>query len=701
MKLLVQARKDGYNVLYPKPTPTEFFQFAGDIKRIDSNSGSFLGKYIYSIALARGGCIFTKHVIVQDVQRQSLGNVGFSVFIPKFNKLSGIDVKTLLDELIKTYCDNYCPDYYLINVHENWTLFEAIADQYERRLHDHSTYKVANYEQGTSEAAFIYYADESDLCNFFDAPFQEEYSTHKQVFLVEKRLKDLPENPLNTLRHDSNADLTEKLDLNKLIVLKIHARDDENGNYVPNFKLRRINDEKEIQENDTELIFRNDDIYKSWKIYVEHIDYETYIFDYIPAEDHNIKYLDLKKIQTTGGKFQIGNTPKEIKFRIKIDEKKGKWSFNGNPIPKYVDERPRKCDAQPGYKFESWVYRIDGQNGYYEAIFIKLRYFKIPKLAWILIVFIITAISSILYISKSSVNSVINEPANSLEITNRINTYIDGIELNKDTLEKFKSSYCNSVLPSIRNESEKSIWQTIWTFLLKKDEFQSQLSDGLPQYCSKIDSAISIREAINLGQIDKLLSHTYSEQQQNFKLAINGIESIYKKQIKDTLYTPRVSKMNLNEITELILNLQKELQSQENLYRKASSNTKANINLGKTASAEAIKKEEKKSTNKTTDNPNSASLSTEYSLADKFWALVRKPETPQKNSYDTLLFKYYYNKDTRISNPTKYEQDIISYLQEICKSSSAFEPYAKDIRFIDRQNATTIADLRDLINQKK
>ena len=43
MKLFVQARKDGYNVLYPKPTPTEFFEFAGDI-RPNGSSENLLGK---------------------------------------------------------------------------------------------------------------------------------------------------------------------------------------------------------------------------------------------------------------------------------------------------------------------------------------------------------------------------------------------------------------------------------------------------------------------------------------------------------------------------------------------------------------------------------------------------------------------------------------------------------------------------------
>ena len=36
MKLLIHGRKNGYTVLYPKPTPKEFFSFASDIQSINA-----------------------------------------------------------------------------------------------------------------------------------------------------------------------------------------------------------------------------------------------------------------------------------------------------------------------------------------------------------------------------------------------------------------------------------------------------------------------------------------------------------------------------------------------------------------------------------------------------------------------------------------------------------------------------------------
>jgi len=50
MKLFVQARKDGYHILYPKPTPPEFSKFAKDI-RPSGNNLNLLGKYVYTLHL--------------------------------------------------------------------------------------------------------------------------------------------------------------------------------------------------------------------------------------------------------------------------------------------------------------------------------------------------------------------------------------------------------------------------------------------------------------------------------------------------------------------------------------------------------------------------------------------------------------------------------------------------------------------------
>ncbi|MDR2058196.1 MAG: hypothetical protein LBP83_07960 [Dysgonamonadaceae bacterium] len=213
IKIFVQGTKDGYNVLYPQPTPNEFFQFAGDMRHRNVNNGIFRGKSLYSLAFAKdGGCIFTKYVIVHDVQRYSLGNIGLSFFIPKENKITGADAIALLDELAKTYVNNYCPDYNLGKKQEDWPLLTLKANTYDLRLQSLSPDDVDTMPSGTTDAAFIYYRDNTELQRYFDAPYQDEYMQYRQILFVSADLKNQPENPLNALRH-SGTDLTGKIDL--------------------------------------------------------------------------------------------------------------------------------------------------------------------------------------------------------------------------------------------------------------------------------------------------------------------------------------------------------------------------------------------------------------------------------------------------------------------------------------------------------
>ena len=212
LKLFVQGTKYGYNILFPKPTPTEFFQFAYDIRRIDSNSGNLFGKDFYSIAFASSGRIFTKYVLVYDVQRGWLGNIGLSVHIPNNQKMASADIKAMLDELANTYCQKYCPNFYLDMVYEDWTLFTSIVANYESKLKHVSSDDAENLQSGTQEAAFVYYSSDTELQKYFDAPFQEEYTTYRQILFISSELQNKPESPLNALRHSDN-DLTGKIDL--------------------------------------------------------------------------------------------------------------------------------------------------------------------------------------------------------------------------------------------------------------------------------------------------------------------------------------------------------------------------------------------------------------------------------------------------------------------------------------------------------
>jgi hypothetical protein len=214
MKIFVQARKDGYNTLYPSQTPNEFRQFASDIILIRNEPKNVHGKSVYSIAFGNDGYIFTQHIIVEDIQRAGLGNVGFSIFISKDYKLSGDNIKNLLDELIKSYCKSYCNDFYLSNVQEDWILFTSLANSYDSKLVSVSSEDNETKQSGNLDAAFIYFTSDLELQKYFEQPNQEEYIPYRQIFFISNEFKGKPnpENPLYVLKN-SGVDLTGIIDL--------------------------------------------------------------------------------------------------------------------------------------------------------------------------------------------------------------------------------------------------------------------------------------------------------------------------------------------------------------------------------------------------------------------------------------------------------------------------------------------------------
>jgi len=211
MKILIHGRKNGYSVLYPKPTPTEFYSFASDIQSLNANNYNvYYGKNFYTIAFVTNGYVFTKYVIGDDVQRGQLGEIGISVFIPNTQKLSGADIKTLLDELINKYNRNYIFNNKIDEPKNDfdWSIFSSLANGYDAKLQSRST-QNDNVTSGTKDPAFQYYKSDSDLIEHFDKPFQEEYSDYKQILFIDSNLQGAS-NPLNIIKNSGievNPDL--------------------------------------------------------------------------------------------------------------------------------------------------------------------------------------------------------------------------------------------------------------------------------------------------------------------------------------------------------------------------------------------------------------------------------------------------------------------------------------------------------------
>ncbi len=211
MKILVHGRKNGYTVLFPKPTPPEFYSYASDIQSISANNYDvYYGKKFYTLAFVDDGCVFTKYTIGEDVERGQLGEIGISVFVPNSQKLKGADVKTILDELINIYAINYITNNRIEEPKTgfNWSLFTSLANEFDSKLQSRSS----DYDgviPGIQDPAYHYFKSESELIEHLDKPFQEEYNGYRQILLIDSNLQGVS-NPLNVLRNSGvevNPDL--------------------------------------------------------------------------------------------------------------------------------------------------------------------------------------------------------------------------------------------------------------------------------------------------------------------------------------------------------------------------------------------------------------------------------------------------------------------------------------------------------------
>lgn len=196
MKILIQGRLGGHRTLYPKSAPKEFSSIEGDMHTLNAKNSELLyNKIFYTLAIVEDGYIYGKYIIGRDVERKYLGEIGIAVFVPKQKKIAGKDVKELLDQLIELYKDNYMEDgYKIINPSTNydWELFTAKVDEYNKKLSENNNFMFFSGKPD-KEPAFTYYKTESDLIEYLDNPYQDEYRGYKQILLIDEKLKGVPE----------------------------------------------------------------------------------------------------------------------------------------------------------------------------------------------------------------------------------------------------------------------------------------------------------------------------------------------------------------------------------------------------------------------------------------------------------------------------------------------------------------------------
>nr|WP_315145041.1 hypothetical protein [uncultured Flavobacterium sp.] len=200
MDIVIHATKDGHRTIYS--SNEEIVSLIERDVRSGSNDDRPLGESAFAIAFNTKGTVFTKYTIVKDTERSNgLGFIAYALFL-NFNKtLEGVQIIKLLDEISKEYADNYIKNNYLnrgekILIKQEFNFVNDILKEYKEQ--DKTLYNE-DLHSGIKDAPFVYYKDEVDLREYFDKPFQEEYSDFKQVFFVSEDLKENPKNPLTVL----------------------------------------------------------------------------------------------------------------------------------------------------------------------------------------------------------------------------------------------------------------------------------------------------------------------------------------------------------------------------------------------------------------------------------------------------------------------------------------------------------------------
>jgi hypothetical protein len=782
MEILIHGTKDGYKILFKTTEFPKVFSI-GEL-RLEGveNNRATVGSDFFSISFSQNGCIISKGICVWDEVRRAIGNIIFSIYIPYGKQLIGSEVKTLLDELCGKYVFEYITDGNISNKQEDWSLFESIANQYENKLKSFEFDDFENYQQGSREAAYVYYQNESELLKYLNAPMQEEYCPFKQVFFINEKLKGEARNPLNAIRQDTNEDanLTDKIDLENLpYKLNYESKNGIRIEVKVNGRIRH-NKIKIKPKDDIEIIWSKrycQSKIKSGKLHYLGIDYISNIDEtgrnftvkeikldpithsfrfevknqfsqieenanvnlsingsFIRKAENNELIITAEELQSkcivcakkgnlisgekeirSGGEDKtielILKEPKKVKFVIKdengesithnctinIKNKQslpvnGEFTFEGDDIGKkwtitikhnkYEDEvfpfYPEDYKDTKHIQLKKKPNNKTGSLGNHQS-FPEVNHDNGNKnnqsLLWIILVLSIVIIGAFIYYIESNDNR--NKQSYADLTPNQIENYINGNDLSLRKLEQFKYTYCDKS----NKDSEESLFEKLWPFETEENENSNY------KFCEEVEEAISIRKAINAGDIDDLKNKKYSSYQKEFENAIKSIsekyKDKYKSQISDTLRSISMNELDLNKVAELINEVQKELTGDS-----VNNETKTQI-YDQSEYTKPIKQPEKKKVIKDAEKNQKKVIKPadnkkeNKTFEEDFWKLVHKGDDVSQNEFAELYDKY---KNNHTDN------EIFSYLKDL-KNFSKFKRF-KNIDELVRKRANKMEDLK-------
>lgn len=601
MEVIVHGTKQGYKSNFISNTTPSFSM--GDI-RSGVNSEYPLGEFVYSLAYRNNGCVYTKYIIVRDTLRSyATGFIAFSLFLSRYKtlRMKGKVIKSLLDKLSERYKEDYIRDNNLNRsepnlIQENWDFVNEILTDYD--CDEQNIYsEEENLQPGTSDPAFIYYPynyrdpnsgkeREFNIEDIFDNPFQEEYRPYRQVFFVTSNFKkdeDKLKNPLNVLRHDQNADLTGKIDLENLpyklrefdgqgkngvsIEIRINGKLLHNKNairkkdnvtikYFKNRYFKEIIEEGKLTDPKIAKYLKIDP--NTGKIDVEKSVYLLPVEKAIRIEINGINENSKRDVEITYKKTHTNDTPQIAGNSITFsgEELKEEWTVRGESgdlsgestfIPEnrenivltlkehkifIIEERHEAVKYQESAPTTSkimWVSRKENQ----------------PKvIAGLAVGLIIIGIFLALWLNNDRPTSITPET---------ISEYVEGDSLFAEKLDTINAEWQKQE-QKIKRSSDGILGILLGKTNRKPD---STAFNEWKETDESIDRAIEKRKLIDDKNFAELRSVGFSEKQLSLKLAIVKIDSTEYDTISQQLGD--VSKLTLTQIADSINAIEKYL----------------------------------------------------------------------------------------------------------------------------------------------
>ncbi len=664
MKLVIHGIKGGYNIF----TPDKIINFDA---RPDYNTADVVGQTAYSIHFDDKDVVFSKYQIIRDVRGDKrTGNIAFCLALKPDQMLPGKDIKDLIDQMAEEYNKperGYIKDDNLYNIREDWDFLDKLRAEYKSKRTPRKQYQPT-YQQGAKDAAFVYYESDEKLQKYFELPFQPEYNAHRQVFFIDQ--KDPKPNTLNSLRHDPNANLTTSIDLSdkySLIIknphittVKFDGKELVNGQDVKLEGELDITWAKEYHETISEQegwakseYVTIDDTRRTVTIKTVELKPITYTF-----------YFDVKDIGRDTFTINIENTKTGSTRTLDYGENlslteedlaKGTWEAQAITRKSKGKRTSKKHIIKKEDKTISLTLLtppppspVPGPTGSNKS----------EILMWVgIIVGMLGVIILLIWLLFSFLQDPSTPPSTppTNEEGKGIVNYLEGIELQAESLNSLKERYCQE--------------------------------DPKHSSCTKLELAIGLRKYIDNGDIKAMKKamkrveamekdeFKYSDEQKVFKEAIDSIPSQYQQAIQDTLKNCETSTIDLDSIARLITKTKQALLEVE--ITPTLDDKKDETKIDKNKPKNEDPKKGKTTSNEKTDKE---------LLEEKFWALINKHSKTKKDYKD--LYDDYIGE---LPN-----DPYVKFLYKINKKKSEKKNTFDDFKVIKNRYLDSAYDNRDL-----